>query len=132
MLEIVIQEGLWSIRESYSAILNLPLMNVKCHSDPQSATVNSIPFRLFTTFMIMIPSLTFTDLRVVPWNICNGYGIRAANAYPSGHLFSSHLGLAHAQIAISVFPNLPYLFSSFDLEYPSVLSRFCFKSKDYL
>ena len=32
-LEIVIQEVLWSIRGSYSAIWSLPLTNVKWHSD---------------------------------------------------------------------------------------------------
>ena len=37
-------------------------------------------------------------------------------------------GLAYAPIVETNFPNLPCLFSTFHLEYTSVLSRFCLKS----
>ena len=57
MLGIVIQEVLWSIRGSYSAIWSLPLTNVKWHSDLWQ-TVTSQPIRLFTNSMTLIPSLT--------------------------------------------------------------------------
>ena len=60
-LDIVIQEVLWSIRGSYSAILSLPLKNVKWHYDP-SPTVTS---QLSIDFMTLIPSLTFTKYWVV-------------------------------------------------------------------
>ena len=63
-LEIVIQEVLWSIRGSYSAICSNPLANVEWHSDPWP-TVTSQPIRLSTNFMTFIPILTFTELWVV-------------------------------------------------------------------
>ena len=63
-LEIVIQEVLWSIRGSYSVLWSFPLTNVKWHSDPWP-TVTSQPIRLSTNFMTLIPTLTFTELRVV-------------------------------------------------------------------
>ena len=68
-LEIVIQEVLWSIRGSYSAIWSIPLTNVKWHSDPWP-TLNSQPIGLSTNFMTLIPSLNFTDYEWFPWSIC--------------------------------------------------------------
>ena len=105
-LEIVIQEVLWSIWESYSAIWSIPLTNVKWHSDPWP-TVTSQPIRLSTNFMTLIPSLTFTDYEWFPWSICNGCGMPAGNAYPSGHLVPSPiLGLANAPIVETKFLEL--------------------------
>ena len=63
-LEIVIQEVLWSIRGSCWEIWSNPLTNVKWHSDPWP-TVTSLPIRLSTNSMTFLPSLTFTELRVV-------------------------------------------------------------------
>ena len=105
-LEIVIQEVLWSIWGSYSAIWSIPLANVKWHSDPWP-TVTSQPIRLSTNFMTLIPSLTFTDYEWFPWSICNGCGMPAGNAYPSGHLVPSPtLGLANAPIVETKFLEL--------------------------
>ena len=68
------------------------------HSDPWP-TVTSQPIRLSTNFMTFIPRLTFTDYEWFPWSICNGCGMQAGNAYPSGHLVPSPiLGLACAPI----------------------------------
>ena len=53
--------NLWS----YSAIWSIPLKNVEWHSDPRPATVTSIPIRLYTNFMTLIPSLTFDQFQVV-------------------------------------------------------------------
>ena len=39
--------------------------------------------------MTLTPSLTFTDYEWFPWRICNGCGMPAGNAYPSGHLVPS-------------------------------------------
>ena len=64
-LEIFIQEGLWSIRGSYSVIWSLTRTNVKWHSDPRPVKVTSSPIRLFTNSMTLIPSLTFAELWVV-------------------------------------------------------------------
>ena len=106
MLEIVVQEVLWSIWGSYSAIWSIPLTNVKWHSDPWP-TVTSQPIRLSTNFMTLIPSLTFTDYEWFPWSICNGCGMPAGNAYPSGHLVPSPiLGLANAPIVETKFLEL--------------------------
>ena len=87
-LEIVIQEVLLSIRGSYSAIRSIPLTNVKWHSDPWP-TMTFQPIRLSTNFMTLIPSLALTDHEWFPWSICNGCGMPAGNAYPSGHLVPS-------------------------------------------
>ena len=128
MFEIVIQEVLWSILGSYSAIWSIPLTNVKWHSDPWP-TVTSQPIRLSTNFMTLIPSLTLIDYEWFPWSICNGCGMPAGNAYPSGHLVQSPLwDLLMRQLLRPNSSNLPCLFSTFHLEYPLVLSRFCFKS----
>ena len=97
-LEIVIQEVLWLIWGSYSTIWSTPLTNIKWHSDPW-ATVTSQSIRLSTNFMTLIPSLTFTDYKWFPWSICNGCGMPAGNAYPSGPLIPSPIvGLACASI----------------------------------
>ena len=105
-LEIVIQEVLWSIWGSYSAMWSIPFTNVKWHSDPWP-TVTSHPIRLSTNFMTLIPSLNFTDYEWFPWSICNGCGMPAGNAYPSGHLVPSPiLGLADAPIVETKFLEL--------------------------
>ena len=57
--------------------------------------------------MTLIPSLTFTDYEWFPWSICNGCGMPAGNAYPSGHLVPSPiLGLANAPIVKTKFLEL--------------------------
>ena len=102
-VEIVIQEVLWWIWGSYSAIWSIPLTNVKWHSDPWP-TVTSQPIRLSTIFMTLIPSVTFTDYEWFPWSICNVCGMPAGNAYPSGHLVPSPIvGLACALIVETRF-----------------------------
>ena len=59
-----------------------------------------------------------------PWIICKRCGMTAGNAYP-GHLVpSSVLGLAYAPMFETSFPPT-CLYTTFHLEYPSVLSRFC-------
>ena len=76
------------------------------HSDPWP-TVTSQPIRLSTNFMTLIPSLTFTDYEWFRWSICNGCGMPAGNAYPSGHLVPSPiLGLANAPIVETKFLEL--------------------------
>ena len=57
--------------------------------------------------MTLIPTLTFTDYERFPWSICNGCGMPAGNAYPSGHLvLSPILGLANAPIVETKFLEL--------------------------
>ena len=57
--------------------------------------------------MTLIPSLTFTDYEWFPWSICNGCGMPAGNAYPSGHLVPSPIvGLACAPIVETRFLQL--------------------------
>ena len=115
---------------SYSAIWSIPLTNVKWHSDPWP-TVTSRPIRLSTNFMTLIPSLTFTDYKWFPWSICNGCGMPAGNAYPSGHLVPSPFwDLLILQLLRPNSSNLPCLYSTLHLEYPLVLSRFCFELKE--
>ena len=102
-LKSAFRKFLWSIRGSYLAIWSTPLTNVKWHSDPWP-TVTSQPIRFSTNFMTLIPSLTFTDYEWFPWSICNGFGMPAGNAYPSGHLVPSpNVGLACAPIVETRF-----------------------------
>ena len=57
---------------------------------------------------------------------CNGCGMPAGNAYPSGHLVPFHIvGLACAPIVETSFHELAMSYSTFHREYPLVLSRFC-------
>ena len=87
------------------------------------------PIRLSTNFMTLIPTLTFhSNYEWFPWSICNGCGMPAGNAYPSGHLVPSpHFGTCLcSRLVRPDSSNLPCLYSTFHLEYPSVLSRFCF------
>ena len=87
-------------------VYNVPLTNVKWHSDPWP-TVTSQPIRLSINFKTFIPSLTFTDCEWFPWGICNGCGMPAGNAYPSGHLLPSPIvGLACAPIVETRFLEL--------------------------
>ena len=65
LLKIVIQEVLWSLRGSYTAMWSLPFTNIKWHSDPWPVTLTSQPIRRSTNFMTLIPSLTFAELLVV-------------------------------------------------------------------
>ena len=105
-IHVFIQEVLWSIWGSYSAIWSIPLTNVKWHSDPWP-TVTSQPIRLSTNFITLIPSLTFTDYEWFPWSICNECGMPAGNAYPSGHLVPSPIvGLACAPMVETRFLEL--------------------------
>ena len=63
------------------------------------------PIRLSTNFTTFI--LTFTDYEWFPWSICNGCGIPAGNAYPSGHLVTSPIvGLACTPIVETRFLEL--------------------------
>ena len=161
------------------AVWNLPLTNAKWHSDPWPVKVTSQPIRLSTNFMILIPSLTFTDLRVVfiehlqrVWHasrerlplrtpgsvpfsgacMCSDHFSRPytilmtvqnftltklrsfRGAFSTGVVrqqgaltlpdtwFQPPFGdLLLLQLARPVLPNLPYLFLTFHLEYPSVL-----------
>ena len=99
-LEIVIQESFMVDTGIFFSNMNTPITNVKCHSDPWP-TVTSQPIRLSTNFMTFIPSLTFNDYERFPWSICNGRGMPAKNAYPSGHLVPSPIvGLACAPIIV--------------------------------
>ena len=67
-----------------------------------------------------------------PWSICNGCEMPEGNAYHSGHLVPSpFIGLAYDPIVDTDFPELAVSFSTFHLEYPSVLSRFCFQPRNW-
>ena len=64
-----------------------------------------------------------------PWSVCNGCGMPAGNAYPSGTCFRPAFSdLLMLQLLRPVLPNLPCLFSTFHLEYISVPTRFCLVS----
>ena len=109
-LEIVIQEVLWSIRGSYSAIRSLPL-------------TTSQLIRLSTYFGSLIPSLIFTELRVVSMEPLQRVYMPSGNAYnhmfPSGYLFAP-LFWDLLMIVETSFPELAVSF----LDYPSAHSLY--------
>ena len=93
------------------------------------STLSLFLIRLSTSFMTLIPSLTFTDYEWFPWSICNGCGMPAGNAYPSGHLVLSPIvGLACAPIVETRFLELAMSLLDFSPRILSVLSRFCFST----
>ena len=119
----VISQGIsWSIRGSYSAIWSLPFTNVIWHFYPLPVTVTSQPIMLSTNFMILILRLTFTELRVVSMEHLQRVWHASRESLPFRPPFWDMLML---QLLKPDFPILPRLFSTFLLEYPSVLSRFC-------
>ena len=125
MLEIVIQDVLLPIRRSYLAIYSLLLTNVKWHSCPRPVTVNFQPIRLFTNYMTLIPSLTFTKIRMVSVEHLQRMWHANTKRLPFWTPESVHFwDLLMLQSLRPIFPSLPCLFSTFRLEYPSVLSRF--------
>ena len=103
--------------------------------------MTSQPIRLSTNSMTLIPSLTFTDYEWFPWSICNGCGMPAGNAYPSGHLVPSPiLGLANAPIVETKFLELamslldfspritPWYFLDIALKYPVLTNWAVFRA----
>ena len=85
---------------------------------------------LSTISMTLIPSLTFTYYEWFPWSICNGCGMPAGNAYPSGHLVPSPiLGLANAPIVETKFLELAMSLLDFSPRIPlgtfSILLQWC-------
>ena len=88
----------------------------------QLCTVTSIPIRIFTNFITLIPSLTFTELRVVLQRVWH------ASREPDTW-FRPFWNLVKIDpVAETSFPEL-VLFSIFHLDYQSLLSRFCFSHR---
>ena len=111
MLDIVIQEVLWSIRGSYSAQLSIPLTNVRWYSDPWPVTVTSQPIRLSSNFMTLIPGLTFIEIRVVSMEHLQRVWLASRERLPSPTPGSFPLfgDLRMLQLLRLVLPKLPYL-----------------------
>ena len=129
-LEIVIQEVLWSIRGSYSAIWSDHLTNVKWHSDPWP-TVTSQPIRLSTNFMTFIPSLTFTELWVVSMEHLQRVWLANRERLPFRTPGSVPLwDLLVLQLLRPDSPNLPCFTRLFTLNTPWYFLDFAFVSKE--
>ena len=62
---------------------------------------------------------------------CNGCGLPTEDAYSSGHLVLSHLGLAFVLLLRPFFPELVMSTDLMSFEHPSVL-LFCFASLTFL
>ena len=76
---------------------------------------------------LFIPGLTLTELRVVSMEHLQRVWLASKERLPFRTLVPSPFGdLLMLQLLRPVLPNLSYLFSTLNLEYPSVLSRFCF------
>ena len=108
---------------------------LKLVSETRSVTVTSQPIRLFTNFMTLIPSLTFTNCKRIISSICNGCRMPAGNLYPSGHLIPSLYGRAYVPIVEISLPDIVVSFAHFstrisllflDIAYYSHLKRVIF------
>ena len=123
--EIVIQEVLWSIWRSYSAIWSIPLTNVKWHSDPW-LRVTSQPIRLHQLHDLD----TELDLHRL-WVVSMEYLLRVWHARRERLPFWTpgsvpHCGTCLCSNCWDQIPRTCHVFTRFfHLEYPSVLSRLC-------
>ena len=90
-------------------------------------TLTSQPIRLSTNFMTLIPSFTFTDYEWFPWSIfATGVACQQGTLTLPDTWFRPPLwDLLMLQLLRPDSSNLPCLYSTFHLEYPLVLSRFC-------
>ena len=86
-------------------------------------------FRHSTNFITLVPSLTFTELWVVSMHgaFATGVACQQGTLTIPKHVPSK---FACAQLLRPGFSNLSCLYSTFQLEYPLVLSRFCLDSID--
>ena len=125
-LEMLLTHLIWIIYFKLRSSLTSPWKCfLRASSDWYSS--NSEPPRYLIWKCFLIPSLTFTDYEWFPWSICIGFGMPAGSAYPSGHLVPFRFwDLLMLQLLKPISSNLPCLYSTFHLEYPLVLSRFCF------
>ena len=97
------------------------------HSDTWPVTVTSEPIRLSTNFITLMPGLTFTELRVISMYNLQWVWLASRECLPfwtpgSVPLLGTCL-YSHCWDQFN--RTMPYLFSTFHLEYPSVLPRFC-------
>ena len=118
-LEIVLQEVLWSIRDlirQYEAsllrMLNDILILDQLQRHPHQSDFPPISWPWYQTW----PSPNYEWL---PWSVCNGGGMPAGHAYPSGHLVPSHiLGLVYDPIVETSFHELAVSFLDFSPSIP--------------
>ena len=99
------------------AIWRLPLTSIEWISYPWPPNRSDFPPISWPWYRAW-PSPNYEWL---PWSICNGCGMLVGNAYSSRHMVSS------PELLRPDSSNLPWLYSTFHLEYPSVLPRFCFR-----
>ena len=90
--------------------------------------MTSLPIRLSTNFMTFIPNLTFTELWVVSMEHLQRVWLASRERLPFRDTwFRPHFrDLLMLQLLRPNSSNLPCLYSTFHIEYPLVLSRFCF------
>ena len=100
---------LWSIRGSYWAIRNPA--NVKWHSDLLPVKVASQPIGLFTNFMTLILSLTFTEFQVLFMEHLQGEWHTSRERLPFWKPLSVPFSdLLMLQLFRPVFPDLPFVY----------------------
>ena len=94
----------------FKAILNIPVTNIKWQSHPWEVTVSFRPIKLSTNFVTLIPSLTFTELRLVYMELLQRVWHTSRERLPFG---TPGLGLAYAAICETNFPELVVCFHDF-------------------
>ena len=87
--------------------------------------VTPIPIILFTNFMTLIPSLTFTKLRVVSMEHLQRVWHASREPF-CGHLVPYFLDLLLLQLLRLIFPNLPCFSRFFTLNIPCYFLNFAY------
>ena len=120
MLEIVIEEVLWSIRGSYQTVWSFPLTNVKWHSVTWPYTM-TIPY-----WSDFVPNSTFYRiLSGFHRTFATGVACRQGMLTPPD-TWSRPFGTCICSTCWDQsFSELFVIFRTMLFEYPSVLSQFC-------
>ena len=113
LLEIVIQEVLWSIRGTYSAIwspLSRMLNNILTLDQQWLLNRSDFPPNSWPWYRAWV-AWNSPNYEWFPWSICNGCGMPAGSAYPSGHLVRPLFGVCLCSNCWDQIPRTSHVFT---------------------
>ena len=113
-LPFSLKEVVWSIQKYQS----LPLTNVKLHSYPWPVIVTLQPIIIFTNFTTLMPSLTFTELRMVSMALLTWFASMERLPFRTTGYLPPFSDLLMLQLLRLVFSSLPCLILTFEIQYP--------------
>ena len=116
-----------NIMKSPSPKCHMTLWDVVIYSDTLNWSIITPIFEPNTELDLITNFDLITKFREVSIEHCNGCGQPTEDAYSSGHLVLSHLGLAFVLMLRPFFPELVMSTDLLSFEHPSVL-LFCLQS----